>query len=54
MSVQDCQEGDKPGFKWGILGKCFLYEESDQESKDRARQNAVEQGRAIEADKTNT
>ena len=49
MSVEECQVGDKPGFKWGILGKCFTYD--TEEEKQVAKQQAVEQGRAIEAAK---
>jgi len=49
MPVQACQQNGKPGFKWGGGGKCFTYNPRDDESEERARQRATEQGRAIEA-----
>jgi len=51
MPVQECQEDNKPGFKWGITGKCYTYTEGDDASRKKARENAGEQGRAIEASK---
>ncbi len=47
MPIKTCQKDGKPGFKFGDQGKCFIY--SDNESKERARRKATEQGQAIKA-----
>lgn len=52
MPVQRCQRDNKPGFKWGDQGKCFTYEPGNEQSRERARNQAKEQGRAIEASKS--
>lgn len=49
MPVKECQSDGKPGFKYGDTGKCYTYTEGDDESKERAREKAKRQGRAIEA-----
>lgn len=49
MPVQSCQSNGKPGFKWGNEGKCYTYTPGNEQSKNRARNRASEQGRAIEA-----
>ena len=51
MPVQDCQENGKPGKRWGESGKCYTYTPGDKASLDRARNRALEQGRAIESSK---
>jgi len=49
MPVQPCREGGKPGFKFGERGKCYTYESGNETSRERARELAARQGRAIEA-----
>lgn len=49
MPVQDCQINGKPGKRWGTEGKCYPYTPGDKASLERARNRALEQGRAIEA-----
>lgn len=51
MPLQECQQDGNPGYRWGSDGKCFTYTEGNDSSKERARDNALEQGRAIEASK---
>lgn len=52
MPIKACRENDEPGFKWGDEGKCFTYIPGQIETKEQARTKAVEQGRAIEANKS--
>lgn len=47
MPVESCSDGDKPGYKWGNSGKCYLYEPNSDESKINARKKALAQGVAI-------
>ena len=51
MPVQRCQKGNLPGFKGGPSDnfRCFTYEPGDKQSRDRARQMAEEQLRAVKA-----
>ena len=49
MPVQECQEEGRPGYRWGQEGKCYTFDPSSDESRERARSQAEEQGRAIEA-----
>lgn len=49
MPVQPCREDGQPGFKWGESGKCYKYTSGDDRSRERARELAARQGRAIEA-----
>jgi hypothetical protein len=49
MPIKECHEGGKPGFKWGDSGHCYKYTPGDDASRERARRQALEQGRAIEA-----
>jgi hypothetical protein len=49
MPVQRCQKNNKPGFKWGDEGYCYTYTPGDEESRKRARENALKQGLAIKA-----
>lgn len=44
MPLTQCQSNNKPGWKFGAAGKCFIG--------NNARQMAVAQGRAIEASQT--
>jgi len=49
MPVVGCQNGGKPGFKWGKSGKCYTYTPNDSASRSRARSRAEAQGRAARA-----
>jgi len=51
MPVQDCSQDGKPGKRWGEEGKCYTYEPGNEESRKRAEARALEQGRAIEANR---
>ena len=51
MPVKSCQSNGKPGFKWGNSGKCYTYTPGDKSSKEKARQKAIRQGRAIQVNK---
>jgi hypothetical protein len=49
MPIQDCQEDGKPGYRWGEQGSCYTYTAGDAASRERAKERAKRQGRAIEA-----
>jgi hypothetical protein len=49
MPIKQCQSDGKPGFQWGESGKCYTYTPGDKASRERARQKALKQGRAVEA-----
>ena len=51
IPVKDCQKDGKKGFKWGDSGKCYTYTPGNKQSKERARQKAIRQGRAIQVNK---
>lgn len=46
MPVKECQSGGRPGFKWGDAGKCYTYTPGDERSRQRAHQQAINQGLA--------
>ena len=47
MPVNPCSDNDKPGYKWGDAGKCYIYNPNSESSKKEARKKAVAQGIAI-------
>lgn len=47
MPVQKCQKNNKPGYRWGTEGKCYTYTPGNKASRERAKNKAAEQGRAI-------
>lgn len=49
MPVMECNEGEKPGYKYGNEGACYTYTPGDEESRKRAKQKAYVQGAAIAA-----
>jgi len=53
MPIKRCTEKNQPGFKWGDEGKCYVYNPADKVSQKMAREKALNQGRAIEAQRTN-
>ena len=52
MPVQSCRLNNKPGLKWGSSGKCYTYTAGNASSRNRARNKAETQGRAIRASQT--
>jgi len=52
MPVKPCQKDNKPGFKWGDEGTCYTYTAGDEESRERAKEKAIEQGQAIHANES--
>ncbi len=44
MPIQNCSSNQKPGFKWGNSGKCYVYTTNNPSSKTRARNKARKQG----------
>ncbi len=52
MPLKHCQRDKKPGYKWGDSGKCYTYTSGDKASRQMAKNNAKQQGRAIEASKS--
>jgi hypothetical protein len=49
MPISSCSDGDKPGYKWGDGGKCYLYTAGDQKSMEAAKMKAQMQGVAARA-----
>lgn len=49
MPIRSCSDGDKPGYKWGDSGKCYLYTAGDEKSIDAAKMKAQMQGVAARA-----
>jgi rubrerythrin len=49
MPVQECNENNKPGYRYGESGKCYTYTAGNEESRKRAKQQAHIQGAAIES-----
>lgn len=47
MPVRECQENDKPGYKWGEQGKCYTYNPNNEGQRRKAKQSATIQGYAI-------
>lgn len=48
MPIESCESGGKPGFRYGIQGKCYTYNPGDRASRDAAKKKAIQQGVAIE------
>lgn len=48
MPLQSCRVDEKPGYKWGESGACYVYDPDDDESRRKAKQRAILQGSAIE------
>lgn len=47
MPVKDCQSENKPGYKWGDMGKCYTYDPKNEGSKRNSKKKATAQGLAI-------
>lgn len=44
MPVNPCSDNNKPGFKWGDSGKCYIYERGNPKSMGEAKRKATIQG----------
>lgn len=52
MPLKRCMKDGKPGYKWGENNNsCFTYTVGNEESRKKAKQKAMEQAAAIEANK---
>lgn len=49
MPVNSCQQGGRPGFRFGDRGKCFTYPAGNDAQRAQARQKAQAQERAARA-----
>lgn len=49
MPVQACNDGGKPGYRYGQSGACYTYAAGDEGARRKAKQQAYIQGAAIEA-----
>ena len=49
MPMERCVAKSRPGFRWGVQGKCFTYAPNDDAGRRRARGQAERQGHAIQA-----
>lgn len=49
MPVTACQQGGRPGFRFGEKGACFTYPAGNDAQRERARQKAQAQERAARA-----
>jgi hypothetical protein len=47
MPVMSCSLNNKPGWKWGRSGECYIYDPNSEISIKRARDKARRQGIAI-------
>lgn len=46
MPVQECQDSNKPGYKYGDSGKCYTYDPKNEGSRRNAKKDATLQGLA--------
>lgn len=51
MPIMTCQREWKPWYKWGEEWYCYTYTMGDRQSRENARQEAMEQWKAIETNK---
>jgi hypothetical protein len=51
MPIQVCKANGKPGYKYGDEGKCYTYKAGSKSSRKRAKQQAINQGLAIEQER---
>ena len=49
MPIESCRKDNKPGLRWGTSGACYTYRAGDMRGRQRARQQALRQARAIQA-----
>ena len=49
MPIKRSTKDNKPCYKYGDAGKCYTFSAGDKESRERAKELAARQGRAIEA-----
>ena len=51
MPVKKTTKDGKPAFKWGDKGKPYVYTPGNKASRERAKELAAKQGRAIKSKK---
>lgn len=51
MALQHARDNGLPGYRWGDSGKVYTYNPDDPASQQKARQEALKQGQAIEINK---
>lgn len=49
MPVQKCVKNGKPGYRWGKEGKCYFYTLGNKQSREKAKEKAIKQGKAIKS-----
>lgn len=49
MPLMRCTKNGKPAYKWGESGKPYTYTPGNEASRERAKNKAIRQGRAIKA-----
>lgn len=47
MPLMRCEDGGRPGWKWGDAGKCYVYTPGDEQSEKDARDKALAQAAAM-------
>jgi hypothetical protein len=47
MPLMKCRLNDKPGWKYGDSGACYIYTAGDKKSESAAKLKAIKQGIAI-------
>ena len=51
MPIRQTTDRGRPAYQWGASGKKYTYNPRDRRDRERARQQALKQGQAIEASK---
>lgn len=44
MPIKRCSSDNKPGYKWGDAGKCYVYNPTNKASETKAKKKAQDQG----------
>lgn len=47
MPIKNCNENNKPGYKWGDEGKCYTYTPDNEGQRRNAKKSAILQGIAV-------
>lgn len=51
MPVKAATKNGKPGYRYGESGAVYTYTPGDKASRERAKEKAAKQGRAVQANK---
>jgi len=51
MPIMKCRKDNKPGYRWGNSGFCYIYTAGDKKSESAAKLKAAKQGAAIHISK---